>query len=273
MTPDTIRVSSSWLELRAAADGSARSAELVQRVRRELAGNPHAVIHDLGAGTGSMGRWLAPLLPGPQHWIMYDRDPLLLAVARTKMVDRAADSAPVTVQTRLRDITRLTADDLAGASLVTASALLDMLTAAELERIVAACAGAGCPTLLTISVTGQVELTPADPLDMEIATAFNAHQRRTEGGRTLLGPDAVAVAVDAFDRWGAGVLVTSSPWRLGPDQAELVSEWFDGWLGAACEHRPDLAGSAADYACRRRAQAAAGRLGVVVHHNDVLAGW
>ena len=27
------------------------------------------VIHDLGGGSGAMGRWLAPRLPGPQHWV------------------------------------------------------------------------------------------------------------------------------------------------------------------------------------------------------------
>ena len=40
-----------------------------------------SVIHDLGCGTGSMGRWLAPLLPGPQHWVVHDRDADLLEVA------------------------------------------------------------------------------------------------------------------------------------------------------------------------------------------------
>ena len=28
-----------------------------------------------------MGRWLAPLLDGPQHWVLHDRDPDLLGVA------------------------------------------------------------------------------------------------------------------------------------------------------------------------------------------------
>ena len=164
-----------WLALREPADAAARAPDLVER----LSVRPGAVIHDLGSGTGSMARWLAPRLPGPQHWILYDRDADLLRRA-------AADlPAAVTVETRQRDITRLTAADLAGADLVTASALLDMLTADEVERMVAACAG--IPTLLTLSVTGRVELTPADPLDAEISAAFNAHQRRTVGGRTLLG--------------------------------------------------------------------------------------
>jgi hypothetical protein len=203
---------------------------------------------------------------------MYDRDADLLERAMVDMSDTAADGAPVTVETRQRDITRLTADDLDGACLVTASALLDMLTAEEVERVVAACAGAGCPTLLTISVIGRVELTPPDPLDADIAEAFNAHQRRTIGGRSLLGPDAVDATVEAFGRRGASVMVRSSPWRLGADQADLMSEWFSGWLAAACEQRPELARPVAAYARRRQADAAAGRLGAVVHHNDILAG-
>jgi SAM-dependent methyltransferase len=267
VTAGVPRVSPAWLALREAADAAARAPQLVARVRRHLAGSPRLVIHDLGSGTGSMARWLAPRLPGPQHWVTYDRDADLLQRARAGVT-----GAGVTVETRIRDITRLPAGDLDGASLVTASALLDMLTAAELERVVAACTGAGCPALFTISVIGRVELTPPDPLDATIVEAFNAHQRRTTGGRRLLGPDAVAACVDAFRRRNAGVLVRSSPWRLGADQADLASEWLRGWLAAACEQRPELARPVAAYASRRLAQAAAGRLGVVVAHEDVLAG-
>ena len=51
----------------------------------------------------------------------------------------------VTVETRQGDVTRLRPEDLAGASLVTASALLDILTADELDRLVRCCVAAGCP--------------------------------------------------------------------------------------------------------------------------------
>ncbi|HEY8534275.1 MAG TPA: class I SAM-dependent methyltransferase [Micromonospora sp.] len=259
-----------WLRLREPADAAARSTELVALLRRRVAGASPVVIHDLGSGTGSLGRWLAPQLPGPQHWILYDRDPSLLA--RVRLGDRAANGAPVTVETRLRDITRLTAADLSGAAVVTASALLDMLTADELERIVEACVAAGCSALFMISVVGRVELTPADPLDQEIAEAFNAHQRRTVDGRALLGPDAVDACVAAFGRRGVDVVVRPSPWRLGPQQAELIAEWFTGWWGAACEQRPELVERTQAYARQRLADAAAGRLRVVVHHSDLLAG-
>ena len=218
-----------------------------------------------------MGRWLAPLLPGPQHWVVHDRDADLLKVAAAGVPRRAADGAAVTVEAKESDITRLHPDDLAGATLITASALLDLLTEDELTQLVTVCAAAGCPTLLTLSVVGRVEMTPADPLDHRVAAAFDAHQRRrTERGR-LLGPDAVALAVQELGRLGAEVLVRPSPWRLGASQADLAAEWFIGWVGAACEQEVELADETGVYSRRRLAQATAGHLAVIVDHADLLA--
>ncbi|WFE40704.1 SAM-dependent methyltransferase [Micromonospora sp. WMMD998] len=257
-----------WLRLREPADADARSVELVDAVRDRLPADRPLVVHDLGSGTGSMARWLAPRLPGPQHWVLHERDRDLLALAGGGLT--AADGAPVTVTTRGSDITRLTAADLADAHLVTASALLDMLTADEVDRVVTACAGH--PTLVALSVSGRAEFTPADPLDADLTAAFNAHQRRTVDGRALLGPDAVDATVAAFGRHGVGVAVRSTPWRLGPERAALTAEWLAGWVEAAVEERPHLAGPAATYRKWRLAEAAAGRVEVVLHHADLLAG-
>lgn len=259
-----------WLRLREPADAAARAHELVEVVRPYLPTDGGVEVHDLGCGTGSMARWLAVQLPGPQHWVMYDRDADLLTLVAESPPTEASDGARVTVETRRRDITRLEPEDLAGAALVTASALLDMLTAEELERLVATCVGAGCPTLITLNVTGRVELTPSDPFDDCVADAFNAHQRRTTDAGRLLGPDAVGAAVGAFTARGGDVLVRPSPWRLGPGQPALVVEWFIGWVGAASEQRPDLAAEAASYARHRLTEAASGQLSVTVHHQDLL---
>jgi hypothetical protein len=255
----TVAVSRSWLALREPADAAARARDLVDL----LPATARWVIHDLGCGSGAMGRWLAPLLPGPQHWVLHDRDADLLELAGTDIPGGAA----VSVETRQSDITRLRPDELDGANLITASALLDMLTGDELAGLVALCAGARCPTLLTLSVVGRVELTPADPLDARVGAAFNAHQRRG----SLLGPDAVDAAVKEFARLGAEVLVRPSPWRLGASEAELAAEWFSGWVGAACEQEVELAAATRDYTRRRLAQARAGQLSVTVHHVDLLA--
>jgi hypothetical protein len=228
------------------------------------------VIHDLACGTGAMGRWLAPVLLGPQHWVLHDRDTDLLEVAAAHPPGFAADGAAVTIETKPSDITRLRPADLAGATLITASALLDLLTAEELAELIAVGAGPGCPMLVTLSVVGHVELTPADHLDRRVAAAFDAHQRRvTERGR-LLGPDAVALAVDQLSRLGAEVLVRPSPWRLGASHADLTAEWFTGWVGAAGEQQVELAAEAELYIRRRLAQAAAGELAVTVDHVDLL---
>ena len=82
-----------WLALREDADAAARAPELVDVLRASLGTRARPVlVRDLGCGTGSMGRWLAGRLPGPQTWVLHDRDPRLLA--------RAAASAPTVAATR-----------------------------------------------------------------------------------------------------------------------------------------------------------------------------
>jgi hypothetical protein len=270
MSAEPIRVSPNWLALREPADAEARARDLVEALDPASPASGSKVIHDLGCGTGSMGRWLAPLLAGPQHWVLHDRDGDLLALAAADAPGPAADGAPVTVEALCTDLDRVQVRDLSGATLITASALLDMLTADELDRLVGLCLGVGCPVLLTLSVIGSVEVTPADPLDRRIAAAFDAHQRRTTERGRLLGPDAVDFAAQAFRRLGAEVLVRPSPWRLGPAHSALAAEWFTGWVGAAREQEPELAPECDPYARRRLQQASADQLTVTVAHADLL---
>ncbi|GAA3822959.1 hypothetical protein GCM10023083_65360 [Streptomyces phyllanthi] len=269
--PEVHQYAPQWLELREPADAAARATDLLDPLRIRLANLPGRtrglVIHDLGCGTGSMGRWLAPLLDGAQRWVLRDHDPDLLRLAAARAPRVAADGSPVTVTTVRGDLADLTAADLAGASLITASALLDVLTRDEIHALAEACVGAGCPALLTLSVAGRVEFTPSHPMDAEITEAFNAHQRRGD----LLGPDAVTVACEAFSERGATVRLHPSAWQLGAEHAALAEEWLRGWVGAACEERPELTERAQAYLAERLEACAAGELRVTVHHSDVLA--
>jgi hypothetical protein len=242
--------SADWLGLREPADADARSLELVG-----LLPGPVKVIRDLGCGTGSLGRWLAPRLPVPQFWILTDRDHDLLEIA----ADRMPEGVNVAIDER--DVTALTRDDLTGADLVTCSALLDLLTAAEIDRLVEVCAQARTSALFTLSVSGEVRFTPADPRDAEAQDAFNEHQRR----ENRLGPDAGAYAAAAFEKAGARVVIRESPWQLGAACPELTREWLRGWVGAAVEQRPDLRFD--DYLQERLERLPQ----VTVGHQDVLA--
>jgi hypothetical protein len=270
VTEQPAGVSGDWLALREPADAAARARELAEELARRGAPASGWLIHDLGAGTGSMGRWLAPLLPGRQHWVVHERDAELLVQAAADPPGPGADGAAVTLETRRSDILGLGPRDLAGVSLITASALLDMLTGSELAQLVTVCGDAQCPVLIALSVVGRVELTPSDPLDDRIAAAFNAHQRRETGRGALLGPDAAARAADAFARRGADVLTRDTPWRLDARHRELSRAWFAGWVDAACEQDQTLAAACDAYTGRRLAQLAAGELAVTVHHADLL---
>src|SRR5579871_6626914 len=130
------RVSRRWLALREPADAAARAVDLVERLKRQPLPTGGWLIHDLGCGTGAMGRWLAPLLSGRQHWVLHDRDADLLKVAADARPGSAADGAAVSVEVRRSDITALRTEDLADATLITASALLDILTVEELVRLI-----------------------------------------------------------------------------------------------------------------------------------------
>ena len=172
---------------------------------------------------------------------------------------------------RRTDVTRLQPKDLADATLITASALLDLLTHEELDELIDAVGEPRRPVLLSLSVVGRVELEPADPLDSLVASAFNAHQRRSTARGRLLGPDAVEAAGAGFRRHGARVLIRPTPWRLGAAESQLASEWLRGWMAAACEQSAELASDAPSYARRRLAQARAGELDITVGHADLLA--
>jgi SAM-dependent methyltransferase len=243
--------SESWLGLREPADAAARAEDLIPMLPGGI-----RTIRDLGCGTGSLGRWLAPRLPTPQHWIMADRDPALLEHATANMPFDG-----VTVTAELSDVTALTAGDLEGTDLVTCSALLDILTAQGIDRLVKACADSRTPALFTLSVTGQVTLDPENDLDKSVQDAFNAHQRRDH----KLGPDAPHVARAAFEKAGATVVTRPSPWRLGPKESSLTRQWLRGWVGATREQCPDLGLDA--YLEQRERQTPS----AIVGHIDLLA--
>ncbi|MCO1654428.1 class I SAM-dependent methyltransferase [Pseudonocardia humida] len=262
-----------WLAAREPADHAARAADLAAELAGALrAAGGELVVHDLGSGTGSLARWLAPRLPGPQRWVLHDRDPRLLQLARRRTAELTdADGGAVRVDTATGDLTALRAADLAGASAVTASALLDLLTAAEVDALAAACAGAGCPVLWTLSVTGDVRIDPPDPLDDAVTAAFNAHQRRPGPGGALLGPDAADATARALRRHGMVVREAETPWRLDAGHPEMLDEWLRGRAAAAVEQEPGLAAEARRWLADRLAAVADRGLTALVSHRDLLA--
>jgi hypothetical protein len=120
-------------------------------------------------------------------------------------------------------------------------------------------------------VTGEVRLDPPDLRDEVFAASFDAHQQRLTGGRRLLGPVAPGHAERRFREAGWNSQTADTHWRLGAHDPVLLEQWFDGWVDAALEQRPELRGAGAAYRALRSEQLRRGELSAVVVHTDLLA--
>ncbi len=76
-----------------------------------------------------------------------------------------------------RDLEALTA----GADALTASALMDLVSASWFDTLAAIAASRRLPLLFTLSVDGRHVLTPEDTDDGRVFTAFAQDQRRDKG--------------------------------------------------------------------------------------------
>jgi SAM-dependent methyltransferase len=248
-----------WLRLREPADAAARAADLIVPFARND-GRPLRII-DLGAGTGANLRYLAPRLGGVQEWLAVDDDPQLLA---------ALVAPPgLAVRTRVLDLARsLDALPFGEFDLVTASALLDLVSAPWLARLAGRCAAAGVDVLFALTYDGRIDWTPAEADDDVVRSALNRHQTRDKGFGPALGPSAAREAVAAFTAGGYEIRTARSDWVLGPDSAALQAALVHGWTAAAAEIAPETTRAVAEWAKRRLARIAAGDSRLRVGHVD-----
>ncbi len=265
--------SADWLALREPADHRARSAALAARLAIRVGLRRPLVVVDLGAGTGSNLRALAPRLPGPQRWRLVDNDADLLERARRAAATvRDANSGLVEVETCQADLAAPGWEELVGdADLLTCSALIDLAGLDFLGRLVAA-AGGRAAVLAVLSVDGRDAIAPEDPLDAELFAAFHAHMRRDKGLGPALGPLAAEALARRLERAGYGVVTARSDWQIdAAREPDLAREMIDGWVAAVRETGRIEPAALEDWASRRRAAAAAGSLHLRVGHLDLLA--
>lgn len=239
----------SWLDLREPADHAARSKPVLDAVAEAFAGRTPIAVADLGAGSGSTLRALAPRLGPSQAWTLLDNDPALLSHAKRRLLDWADEGydngdalilhhgpARITVRTETVDLHR---DPLpasaAAADLATASALFDLVAEAWLHTFVARLAAAGRPLYAALSYEGEMRFQPPHPLDTEVTAAFNRHQTTDKGFGAALGPSAAMSLGWLAKRAGYSCRMGASPWRLGADETALKAELLAGIATAVAE--------------------------------------
>lgn len=262
--------SADWLALREPADHAARAADLTATIAAAVARRPAVRAVDLAAGTGSNVRYLMPRVPHIQHWTLVDHDAALLAQA-WRLLTPIGHAAGRSFDVRQGDLTALDTLSLDGCALVTAAALLDLVSEDWLRALARRGGEAGVDVLFALTYDGRIACDPPDAGDERVRVLVNQHQRGEKGFGPALGPDAARVAEACFRAEGYTVLVAPSDWVLTPDLRELQRQLVDGWASAARALAPAEATAIDAWRGRRTAHIDGGRSTVRVGHQD-LAG-
>jgi len=284
--------SADWLALREPFDATARAALLVDELARRLVpGSTEAPLEivDLGAGAGSNLRYLAPRLRGAQRWRLVDHDAALLAAALatthawaqargaqcsasgSTLTLRGADlDCEITCEQRdLRDIALL---PLPTGGVVTAAALLDLVSAQWLEQLAAKCRTAHTSVCFALTYDGRTTCGPPDPEDAVVLELFNRHQRGDKSFGPALGPHAASAAIAALERNGFSVITATSDWRIREHDKAIQQALFEGWCHAAAELAPERGLELEAWHARRGQHVRSGVSTLTVGHVD-LVGW
>jgi hypothetical protein len=291
--------SAEWLALREPADRAARSPRLVRAIADVLADVDELRVLDLAAGTGANMRYLSEHLTSHgvraaeasakaeapetrsrkasgdgvqrQSWLLVDRDAGLLA-----RVPARSERLTCRVETRQVDLAAL--DDAVEAgifgdrALVTASALLDLVSHDWLCRLADRCHKGGASVLFALSYDGRIRCSPDEQEDEAIRELVNRHQRIDKGFGPALGPDATSHAEQCLANLGYRVRRERSDWVLPPESHELQRQLIEGWARAAAEIAPAHSAWIDGWRGRRLAHVDSNRSRIVVGHED-LAAW
>lgn len=284
--------STHWLALREPADASSRAAGLAGLLRDAVGAiqsrHSRVEIIDLGAGTGANLRYVAPRLAGAQDWLLVERDPLLLAAMAQQLQAWShathgrftasgaqfavrADRFECRVQSLALDLAlQLDRLPLRRGMLLTASALLDLVSEDWLRMLMQRAAAAEAAVWFTLTYDGRIDCDPVAADDREVRELFNQHQLGDKGFGLALGPAAARTAQQILGEHGYLVQCASSDWCVGPDQAALQYALVEGWFAAACEIAPTRTPMLRAWRELRRAHIAALRSTLRVGHVDMV---
>jgi hypothetical protein len=258
--------SAAWLALREPVDHRSRDATLQNQVVDFLHQHVPAVpgllhITDLGSGTGSNLRALAPHLGAMQCWTLVDYDADLLRAARTTLLSwadgvldsNAANSIgeadllsesiePLVITKNTKTIAvRFRCADLLSdyrailnepADLITSAAFFDLVAESWLTKF---CAALTKPLYTVLTYDGKETWGPPNALDTDVLRAFHAHQSTDKGFGAALGPRGAERLQSLLQGRGFTTACAPSPWRMDYHDHALIEQLALGTAGAARE--------------------------------------
>jgi len=289
--------SAAWLALREPVDHRSRNAMLQNQVvdflhQREPVVPGLLHITDLGSGTGSNLRALAPHFGEMQCWTLVDYDADLLRAARTTLLswaDGVLDNAtpnlirevgsfsgsvePLIITKNMKTIAvqfrcaNLLADYRSilnePADLITAAAFFDLVAESWLTEF---CAALTKPLYTVLTYDGKETWGPPNALDADVLRAFHGHQSTDKGFGAALGPRAAEHLQSLLQGRGFTTACAPSPWCMDDHDRALIEQLALGTAGAIREMGL-LTNAAIDQWEHARRQASACEIG----HIDLFA--
>jgi hypothetical protein len=267
----TEQFAADWLALREPFDHHARSVALARRLSDRLPKRPRLM--DLGAGTGSLFRFLAPIIGRGQDWLLVDADDTLLdeafgrtaawarrrGYAATAHGDSLALSTPHGLWRMQVVVGSCRVVPRADVDAVVCSALLDLVSASWLTPL---CASLTVPFLACLTVDGRDVWRPRHPSDALVRTAFRRDMRRDKGFGPALGVTALSAV--------AATVSAPTDWHIPRAALRMQRALIDGTADAARNARPAQADAVAAWQQMRLRQALRGRLAITIGHRDIL---
>ena len=284
----SLRFAAGWLALREKLDRAARDRALPRALANRLPKHPRLL--DLGAGTGSLFRFMAPIIGRPQTWIFADADVLLLEAALdrtagwarrrgfTATLSEGAKKSALTLHTPLGrwriEILTIDLDEvprglpLAAVDAVVCSALLDLTSRPWMERLFDALR---TPFYASMTVDGRDAWLPRHRADLAVRTAFRRDQRRDKGMGIALGNDAADIALRLLAARGFQTHMATSDWLIPRSATGMTSRFTQMTAQPARQAVPAQARKFAEWTGVRLQQAIKARLAIRIGHRDILA--
>jgi SAM-dependent methyltransferase len=238
--------SAEWLELREPADHAAVNPEVNAALAARFAGQDSIRVVDLGCGAGSNLRSTWSALPAKQNWTLVDYDPKLLAAARQRLMawadtavsdgdDLRLSKAGKVLTVSFREADLSSGDFVAvtaGADLVTAAALFDLVSIQDIEKLAETITAQGAVFYTVLTYDGHTRWSPPHASDAVMRDAFNAHQKTDKGFGTAAGPGGTSALAKAFYARSYRVLRGTSPWIADQRYGRLRQELDSGFANA-----------------------------------------
>lgn len=283
-----------WLTLREPADHAARSHSITEELCRWASNRGPMQVTDLGAGTGSNLRYLAPHLGHNQEWQLIDHNPVLLATVPARLtawahsngytvsnqsgrLTIAGNQFSAFVSCSLMDLANELHSHSSGhADLITASALLDLASAEWIDGLVSQCQMRACAALFALSYNGVAQWQPPLADDDQMLHLLNQHQQRDKGLGLALGPRAADYCAKRMTAAGFIVRRHSSDWNLGAemettqDAVSLQQTLVTGWAEAVATLDPSVRQIAANWLEKRLSFCRTKSSILSIGHLDVL---